>query len=164
MAVDPLSTPPADAPSAIRVPGSGSNVLSYQVAAGASLRIEAIAVDADASAAGNSTITCSYLDPSGLTVAESSTRNAIPSGTLCEVTFAPFLPDTADVGAAANEAQLQTGLVATTLSGHSTVRLETLDAPGILTEARICAAGAVGPGPDVPPPACPVELPRVSGR
>src|SRR5438552_2684678 len=123
MAVDPLAGLQAVAPALIRVPGDGSNTISYVLSADVSLSIEAIAVDADATASFGSTITATYITPSNQTVAESSSAAQIPAGTVCECTFAPFLPDTAAVGALANESQLQTGLVLTELAGGSTVEV-----------------------------------------
>src|SRR5205807_3182269 len=142
MAVDPGTVLGLEQPLVTRISGNGTNTLSYKLAPGETMRIEAIAVDADATAAAGGTISAQFLAPSGEIVAESSSSSQLVGGTVSEATFAPFLPDTSVVGSVAGESQLQTGLVLTELPGDSTVTIVATDPPVKLTDARTWATGA----------------------
>jgi hypothetical protein len=164
MVVDPRAELGLASPVLTTVAGNGTNQLGYVLAAGETMQIEAIAVDADATASGGSTVSVRYLAPSGEVIADSTTAAQLVGGTVSEVTFAPFLPDSADVGTIAGETQLQTGLVLTELPGKSTVHIEATDASVILTAARIWATGATGEGTLEKEPLPPVYLLPVEGE
>ena len=158
MATDPgagLVQPP---PVLTRISGTGASSLAYTLALGEEMLVEAIAVDADASAGGPSTLAVRYLAQSGETFAVSSTIAQLPAGAVGVVTFAPYLPDSSMLGQLGAESILQTGLASCELTGGVTVRIEAADSSVILTEARIWASN---PGADAsaqPPPLLPVYL------
>jgi hypothetical protein len=164
MAVDAASAASTALPEVILVSGNGSNSLSYTLGPLQTLQIEAISVNADATAAAGGTITAEYLDQSGVIVAESSSAAQLQAGTTAEVTFAPYLPDSSVVGVIAGESTLQTGLVQTTLPPAATVTIVATDTAVILTGARIWAVSDSGSVFDVLTTLLPVYLTPTSGE
>lgn len=163
MGVDPAADLGLAQPVVTRVNGNGTNTLSYTLAQGETMRIEAIAVDADATAAAGGSVAAQFLAPSGEIVAESATAVQLAGGSVNEVTFAPFLPDSTAFGSIGSITQLQTGLVLTELPNGATVQIVATDTAVVLTEARIWATGAPGTGDDTLPPLEPRYLFPLAG-
>jgi hypothetical protein len=144
MAVDPSAGPVSPPPVLTRIAGAGTSSLSYTLAGGEELLVEAIAADVDASAAGDSTLLVRYVAQSGQTFAISSTVALFPGAQTGLVTFAPYLPDTVTLGVGGAESALQTGLASCDLIGGTVVRIEASDAAVVLTEGRIWASNPGG--------------------
>lgn len=134
-----------DLPSVTLVNGNGTNTLSYTLAPGETMRIEAIAVTAlGAAAVSNTSMAAEFLAPSGEVIAESSTIELLLNGEDYVVTFAPFLADAFTFSGFSLHERFQTGLALTELPGGSTIRVTAVEPTWKLTEARIWAVGGEG--------------------
>lgn len=102
------------------------------------LHVEAVTLTIDGTAAGSSFYaTVEFLAQNGQLIARSQSSASISSGSVSTMTFAPDLPDTAELQTAGLTLEPQTGLANTSLPPLSRVTATVSDAAAIVTTMRL---------------------------
>lgn len=120
--------------------GGTANALSHTLTGSERLHVEAISADIDtAGAGGDSAIDAVFTDQSGLLIGRSRSSTTFPAGQVMELTFAPDLPDTAEVGNTGLGQKQTTGLIDTVLPPQSKITVQGVDPGVLITQLRIWA-------------------------
>jgi hypothetical protein len=142
-------------PHTINVGGSG-NALTYNLGAAQSFSVESLTATLDftASVLGPTTAwDVIFRDNAGLLIARSRSSNTVDLGLIYTATASPWLPDTQELGNAALDNVVTTGLCATTLPPGSSVTVQIVDPGGVVTGFRMwvedAGAGIAGLNTDL---------------
>lgn len=121
-------------PHTIRV-GQSGNPVTYNLTQTQSFSVETVTATIDTTGATpfvESGCDVIYRDDAGLLIARSRSSLTIPQNALVTITFAPWLPDTRELGNQDVSYTNQTGLCATTLPPGGSVAVQSTDTGAVI--------------------------------
>lgn len=126
-----------------------ANALTYALGQAQALVVEAISADVNTTAVAPGTASyCDaiYRDQAGFLIARSRSSVTLADGGIVTMTFAPWLPDTNELGNAFVGYVNTTGLCATTLPPGATVTVQVSEAAAFITQIRLWVEDAEDAG------------------
>lgn len=123
---------------ALIVRNGTSSSITYQLGGTEMLHVESVSADVTANAAAGAFFAdVTFFDPSGSLIARARSSGSLTIGPTWLVTWAPDLPDTAEIGNASFTTVITTGLTNTIVPPNGSIVVSVTDPAAIVTQARL---------------------------
>jgi hypothetical protein len=129
--------------------GKQGNSVTYNIAAVESFAIESLSAEIDTTAVTpgvESYCDVIFEDNAGLLIARSRSSKTLPDGGTVTITFAPWLPDTLELGLEGDGYVNTTGLCATTLPAGGSVTVAVSDPAAVVKGFRMWVEDSLDEG------------------